>query len=109
MDLSSQSVRGGKLASKLKRVTNGLRLGASKHHTGGPPSKPQRRLDRTKSAAAGALRGLQLATKYVTDSWPVVEKRFETLAVDGVLIRSRFGKCIGKQNYHSLKPTQYKV
>jgi respiratory burst oxidase len=105
VDFHSQSVRGGKLASKLKRVTNGLRLGTSKNHTGGAPARPQRRLDRSKSAAAGALRGLQLATKYVTDSWPVVEKRFETLAVDGVLIRSRFGKCIGEQSYLSLKPT----
>jgi respiratory burst oxidase len=109
MDLHSQSVRGGKLASKLKRVTNGLRLGASKHNMGGPPARPQRRLDRSKSAAAGALRGLQLATKYVIDSWPVVEKRFETLAVDRVLVRSRFGKCIGKQNYLSLKPTHCNI
>lgn len=103
MDLNSQLVRGGKLASKLKRVTNGLRLG-SKRQTGGPPSRPQRRLDRSKSAAAGALRGLQIATKYVIYSWPEVEKRFDVLAVDGVLIRSRFGKCIGKHYFCETNP-----
>ncbi|KAJ1687714.1 hypothetical protein LUZ63_019104 [Rhynchospora breviuscula] len=97
MDLTSQSVKGGKLASKLKRVTNGLRLGASKRQTGAPPARQQRRLDRSKSAAAGALRGLQFVTKYVTGSWQDVEKRFDLLAVDGLLIRSRFGKCIGME------------
>ncbi|XP_043705985.1 respiratory burst oxidase homolog protein C-like [Telopea speciosissima] len=57
-----------------------------------------RRFDRTKSAAAHALKGLKFITK--TDGaagWLAVEKRFHdlTASTNGVLPRSHFGECIG--------------
>uniref|UniRef100_A0A3B6JRG0 Uncharacterized protein n=1 Tax=Triticum aestivum TaxID=4565 RepID=A0A3B6JRG0_WHEAT len=56
----------------------------------------RKRYDRSKSTAAVALKGLQFVTAKVgTDGWAAVEKRFNHLQVDGVLLRSRFGKCIG--------------
>ncbi|TVU49940.1 hypothetical protein EJB05_01285, partial [Eragrostis curvula] len=56
----------------------------------------RRRLDRSMTGAARALRGLQFLNQTaVTEGWPEVEKRFDKLAVDGFLIRSRFGQCIG--------------
>jgi respiratory burst oxidase len=56
----------------------------------------RKRLDRSKSGAAVALKGLQFVTAKVGhDGWAAVEKRFNQLQVDGVLLRSRFGKCIG--------------
>uniref|UniRef100_J3NDZ1 EF-hand domain-containing protein n=1 Tax=Oryza brachyantha TaxID=4533 RepID=J3NDZ1_ORYBR len=36
-----------------------------------------------------------LNSSVVTNGWPEVEKRFDRLAVDGFLLRSRFGQCIG--------------
>ncbi|XP_042390155.1 respiratory burst oxidase homolog protein C-like [Zingiber officinale] len=53
-------------------------------------------IDRSKSAAARALKRLKFITK-ATDAagWPAVEKRFDGLAVDGLLHRSLFGQCIG--------------
>ncbi|VAI25418.1 unnamed protein product [Triticum turgidum subsp. durum] len=56
----------------------------------------RKRYDRSKSTAAVALKGLQFVTAKVgSDGWAAVEKRFNHLQVDGVLLRSRFGKCIG--------------
>ncbi|KAG6487352.1 hypothetical protein ZIOFF_055938 [Zingiber officinale] len=53
-------------------------------------------IDRSKSAAAHALKRLKFITKATgAAGWPAVEKRFEELAVDGRLHRSRFGQCIG--------------
>ncbi|XP_050226109.1 respiratory burst oxidase homolog protein C-like [Mercurialis annua] len=58
------------------------------------------RLDRTKSAATYALKGLKFISK--TDGgggtgWAAVEKRFDdiTASTDGLLLRSRFCECIG--------------
>nr|TKW28880.1 hypothetical protein SEVIR_3G358400v2 [Setaria viridis] len=54
------------------------------------------RLDRSVTGATSALRGLQFLNQAaVTEGWPEVEKRFHRLAVDGFLLRSRFGQCIG--------------
>lgn len=61
-------------------------------------SKP-RRLDRSKSTAGQALKGLKSMTKADGEAgWPAVEKRFRkiTATTDGLLIRSKFGECIGK-------------
>ncbi|KAM3316649.1 hypothetical protein ACQJBY_034657 [Aegilops geniculata] len=56
----------------------------------------RKRYDRSKSTAAVALKGLQFVNAKVgSDGWAAVEKRFNHLQVDGVLLRSRFGKCIG--------------
>lgn len=59
-------------------------------------SRRMNKPDRTRSGAARALRGLQFMNKNVgNEGWSEVEKRFDELAVDGMLPKSRFGKCIG--------------
>lgn len=85
--------RGGGLSSRLKAE---LRRIASAKRGDAPVS--QRRLDRSMTGAARALRGLHFLNQSVVTqgSWPEVEKRFDRLAVDGLLLRSRFGQCIGK-------------
>ncbi|KAJ1283794.1 hypothetical protein BS78_03G154100 [Paspalum vaginatum] len=98
--VSPSSSRSGKLASKLRQVTNGLKLKNSSNKV--PQSQlgknVRKRLDRSKSGAAVALKGLQfVTTKVGHDGWAAVEKRFNHLQVDGVLLRSRFGKCIGME------------
>lgn len=64
--------------------------------TRNPP--PVKRLDRSKSAAAQALKGLKFISK--TDggaAWTGVERRFDELtsSTNGMLPRSLFGECIG--------------
>ncbi|XP_021287232.1 respiratory burst oxidase homolog protein C-like [Herrania umbratica] len=64
-------------------------------------SKKPARFDRTKSAAAHALKGLKFITK--TDAghgWAAVEKRFDeiTASNNGALPRARFGECIGMES-----------
>ncbi|CAH8383918.1 unnamed protein product [Eruca vesicaria subsp. sativa] len=60
-------------------------------------SLASRRLDRSKSGAMFALRGLRFITQNdaVGRGWDEVEKRFDELAVDGKLLKSKFGHCIG--------------
>jgi respiratory burst oxidase len=96
--VSPSSSRSGKLSSKIRQVKNGLKMKNSS--TKAPQTQlgknMRKRLDRSKSGAAVALKGLQFVTAKVGhDGWAVVEKRFNELQVDGVLLRSRFGKCIG--------------
>ncbi|KAM0034773.1 putative NAD(P)H oxidase (H(2)O(2)-forming) [Helianthus debilis subsp. tardiflorus] len=60
--------------------------------------RPVGRLDRTKSAAAHALRGLKFISKNDGGAaWAALEKRFDELTADtgGLLPRSLFGECIG--------------
>ncbi|VAH75915.1 unnamed protein product [Triticum turgidum subsp. durum] len=98
--VSPSSSRGGKLSSKLRQVTNGLKLtNPSKKVPPSPaPKTVRKRYDRSKSSAAVALKGLQFVTAKVgNDGWTAVEKRFNHLQVDGMLLRSRFGKCIGME------------
>ncbi|XP_058083322.1 respiratory burst oxidase homolog protein B-like [Magnolia sinica] len=80
---------GSQLSFKLKQVSQELRRMTS--------SRRFSKIDRSKSGAARALRGLQFMTKSVggAEGWAQVEKRFDELAVDGVLSRSQFGPCIG--------------
>ncbi|XWS51534.1 hypothetical protein CRYUN_Cryun12cG0184300 [Craigia yunnanensis] len=64
-------------------------------------SKKPARFDRTKSAAAHALKGLKFISQ--TDGghgWAAVEKRFDeiTASNNGDLPRSRFGECIGMES-----------
>ncbi|XP_072975700.1 respiratory burst oxidase homolog protein B-like [Typha angustifolia] len=81
------------LSSKLKQVGSELRRMTSSKK---PEVRPAPRLDRTMTGAARALKGLQFVThNMVTQGWTEVEKRFDKLAVDGFLLRSRFGQCIG--------------
>lgn len=59
-----------------------------------------RRLDRSKSSGAMfALRGLRFIAKNdaVGRGWDEVAKRFDELAVEGMLPKSKFGRCIGKR------------
>lgn len=62
-------------------------------------------LDRTRSGAQKALRGLRFisntnihrsnTTKSVLDAWNEVQSNFDKLSKDGYLYRSDFGQCIG--------------
>jgi respiratory burst oxidase len=102
--VSPSSSRGGKLSSKLRQVTNGLKLTNPSKKAPLPqtpaPKVVRKRYDRSKSTAAVALKGMQFVTAKVgNDGWAAVEKRFNHLQVDGMLLRSRFGKCIGNLNF----------
>uniref|UniRef100_A0ACD5W6B2 Uncharacterized protein n=1 Tax=Avena sativa TaxID=4498 RepID=A0ACD5W6B2_AVESA len=79
-------------STRIKQVSQELRRLASVNRRGAGPS----RIDKSKSAAAHALKGLKFISK--TDGsagWTAVEKRFDDLAENGLLNRSKFGKCIG--------------
>ncbi|CAL9067583.1 respiratory burst oxidase homolog protein B-like [Musa acuminata AAA Group] len=78
-------------SSRIRQVSQELRQLASLTKR---PAAP--RLDRSKSAAAHALKGLKFITKANgAAGWPAVEKRFDRLSVDGALHLSLFGQCIG--------------
>lgn len=91
-----QSVRAAGETPEAALLKAELRRIASAKRGDAPVS--QRRLDRSMTGAARALRGLHFLNQSVVTqgSWPEVEKRFDRLAVDGLLLRSRFGQCIGK-------------
>ncbi|PNX83237.1 respiratory burst oxidase protein B-like [Trifolium pratense] len=75
------------LSVKLKQVSQELKRMTS--------SKKFDRVDRAKSGAARALKGLKFMTKNVGDrGWTQVEKRFDELEVDGKLPKTRFSQCI---------------
>ncbi|KNA08419.1 hypothetical protein SOVF_162770 [Spinacia oleracea] len=78
------------LSAKIKQVSRELKRVTSSNRTG------FKQLDRSKTTAARALKGLQFLNKSVgNEGWTQVETRFNELQVDGLLLRSRFGKCIG--------------
>ncbi|KAM6557602.1 hypothetical protein CsatB_004621 [Cannabis sativa] len=63
--------------------------------------KQRAQLDRTRSGAHKALRGLKFISNCKTnrvDAWNEVEANFEKLSKDGFLYRSDFAKCIGMAN-----------
>ncbi|PIA44456.1 hypothetical protein AQUCO_01700213v1 [Aquilegia coerulea] len=106
--VSIQNLRGGDsetaiLASRLERRTSSLgshlsfRLKQVSHELKRlTSSKRFNKIDRSKSGAARALKGLKFMSKSVcNEDWAAVEARFDELAIDGLLPRSRFGKCIG--------------
>lgn len=104
--VSVQNIRGGDsetalLASRLERKPSSSSLSArlrqvSQELKRMASSKRFDKVDRTKSGAARALKGLKFITKNVgTEGWGEVEKRFDELAVDGMLPKSGFGQCIG--------------
>uniref|UniRef100_A0A0E0R9C9 FAD-binding FR-type domain-containing protein n=1 Tax=Oryza rufipogon TaxID=4529 RepID=A0A0E0R9C9_ORYRU len=81
-------------SSRIKQVSQELRRLASVNRRGGGGGGP--RFDRSKSAAAHALKGLKFISRADGGAgWPAVEKRFDDLAKDGLLPRSKFGQCIG--------------
>ncbi|OVA09739.1 Cytochrome b245 [Macleaya cordata] len=80
-------------SSRIKQVSQELKRLASINKRPTPS-----RFDRTKSAAAYALKGLKFISK--TDGgagWLAVENRFNdlTASTNGLLHRSHFGECIG--------------
>ncbi|XP_072981679.1 respiratory burst oxidase homolog protein C-like [Typha angustifolia] len=78
-------------SSLIRQVSQELRRFASFSKRPAPGH-----FDRSKSAAAHALKGLKFIAK--TDGgagWAAVDERFDELAVDGALHRSLFGQCIG--------------
>ncbi|KAL6890234.1 hypothetical protein ACP4OV_008997 [Aristida adscensionis] len=78
-------------SSRIKQVSQELRRLASVNRRAAGP-----RIDRSKSAAAHALKGLKFISR--TDGgagWAAVEKRFDDLSQNGLLHRSKFGQCIG--------------
>lgn len=69
--------------------------------------KMQARLDRTRSGAQQALKGLRFISKTTGNSdtneqWKKVESRFDSLAKDGLLSRDDFAECIGRFSKSSL-------
>ncbi|KAH8522353.1 hypothetical protein H0E87_003106 [Populus deltoides] len=78
-------------SSKIRQVSQELKRFASRR------SSTARRFDRTKSAAAHALKGLKFITAKTGNGWPAVEKRFQelTASTNGLLPCSLFGECIG--------------
>ena len=102
--VSVQNIRGGDsetalLASRLEKRPSslGVRLRqVSQELKRMTSSKKFDKVDRSKSGAARALKGLKFMTKNVgTEGWSKVEKRFDELAVDGKLPKTRFSQCIG--------------
>lgn len=79
---------------KVKHVSQELKRFASFSK----PAVPVKHYDRTKSAAAHALKGLKFISKADGGAgWAEVEKQFDelTATTDGYLPRALFGKCIG--------------
>ncbi|KAL6654760.1 hypothetical protein ACP70R_008225 [Stipagrostis hirtigluma subsp. patula] len=79
-------------SSRIKQVSQELRRLASVNRRAAAP-----RIDRSKPAAAHALKGLKFisCTDDGSDGWPAVEARFKEHAENGLLPRSKFGQCIG--------------
>lgn len=85
---------------------------ASVHSAGGPGSgfdtalaaralrRQRAQLDRTRSGAQKALRGLRFisAKTNSVDAWNEVQSNFDKLAKDGFLNRSDFAQCIGMKD-----------
>lgn len=80
---------GSQLSFRLRQVSQELKRMTS--------VKKFDRVDRTKSGAARALKGLKFMTKnnVGTAGWSQIESRFDELAVDGKLPKTRFAQCIG--------------
>ncbi|OMP08895.1 Cytochrome b245, heavy chain [Corchorus capsularis] len=82
-------------SAQIKQVSQELKRAVSRR-----PSNAGKKFDRTKSAAAHALKGFKfIATKTGAsgNGWSAVEKRFNdlTASTNGLLHRSQFGECIG--------------
>ncbi|KAL1201199.1 putative respiratory burst oxidase protein G [Cardamine amara subsp. amara] len=81
-----------------QKQNNGLVKWLKKCLTSVSGERKQPRLDRSKSTAGQALKGFKSMTKADGDAgWTAVEKRFLkiTATTGGLLIRSKFGECIG--------------
>ncbi|WRX25546.1 NADPH oxidase Respiratory burst - like 1 [Theobroma cacao] len=83
---------GSQLSFRIRQVSQEL-----KRMTSTKAAAPFNKVDRSKSGAARALQGLKfMTTKNVgSEGWSEVEKRFDELSVDGSLLKSLFGQCLG--------------
>ena len=82
------STLGSHLSFQLRQVSLGMKQMAS--------STRFNKVDRTKSGAARALKGLKFIGKKVgSEGWSQVEARFKELAVNEMLPKTRFAQCIG--------------
>ncbi|XP_054803102.1 respiratory burst oxidase homolog protein B-like [Prosopis cineraria] len=82
---------GSQLSFKLRQVSQELKRMTSSNRFD--------KMDRTKSGAARALRGLKFISKNIgSDAWSQVEQRFDELAIDGKLPKTRFSQCIGMES-----------
>ncbi|XWS48873.1 hypothetical protein CRYUN_Cryun13aG0113900 [Craigia yunnanensis] len=60
--------------------------------------KQRAQLDRTRSGAHKALRGLRFISNNKANAWEEVENNFNKLTKDGFLFRSDFAQCIGMKD-----------
>ncbi|XP_021279874.1 respiratory burst oxidase homolog protein A isoform X1 [Herrania umbratica] len=60
--------------------------------------KQRAQLDRTRSGAQKALRGLRFISNNKTNAWEEVQNNFNKLAKDGFLFRCDFAQCIGMKD-----------
>ncbi|KAG8476497.1 hypothetical protein CXB51_033391 [Gossypium anomalum] len=60
--------------------------------------KQRAQLDRTRSGAHKALRGLRFISNNKANAWEEVENKFNKLAKDGFLFRADFAQCIGMKD-----------
>ncbi|XP_030960173.1 respiratory burst oxidase homolog protein B-like [Quercus lobata] len=82
------STLGSHLSFQLRQVSLGMKRMAS--------STRFNKVDRTKSGAARALKGLKFIGKKVgSEGWSQVEARFKELAVNEMLPKTMFAQCIG--------------
>lgn len=63
--------------------------------------KQRAQLDRTRSGARKALRGLKFISNSKADAWNEVQANFYKLAKDGYLYRADFAQCIGFNSFFS--------
>lgn len=93
VDMRDESIRTLKPKATLRSVVSGR----IKTLVRSLSFASSRRLDRSKSGAMFALRGLRFIAKTdaVGGGWDEVEKRFDELSVEGNLPKSKFGHCIG--------------
>ncbi|KAJ8772061.1 hypothetical protein K2173_027238 [Erythroxylum novogranatense] len=78
---------GSQLSFRLRQVSQELKRMTSKKFD---------KVDRSKSGTTRALKGLKFMTKNVgSEGWWEVEARFDELAVNGSLPKTRFAQCIG--------------
>ncbi|OEL37753.1 Respiratory burst oxidase-like protein C [Dichanthelium oligosanthes] len=80
-------------SSRIKQVSQEQRRLASVNSRGSGAGG--RHLDRSKFAAGHTLKGLKFIKAEGPAAWEAVEKRFDSLANNGLLHRSKFGQCIG--------------
>ncbi|KAL9318661.1 hypothetical protein ACSQ67_015178 [Phaseolus vulgaris] len=86
---SRLEMRPSSFSGRLRQVSRELKRMTS--------NKTFDKVDRSKSGAARALRGLEFMTKNAAgpEGWSLVEKRFDEFAIDAKLPKTRFSQCIG--------------